>query len=88
MFQGYLLYLDSFSFSLPIYFFLVVVTTTVISSGKKKYICIFVFQGAIYIYHTEFCLHIICFTKICLHISKIYEFLEDGAGMDVFMPEF
>ena len=48
----------------------------------------FVLQGAIHIYHTKFCLHIIYITKICLQISKICEFLEDGADMGVFMPEF
>ena len=47
MFQGYLLYLDSFSFSLPIYFFLVVVTTTVISSGKKN-IYVYLFSKELY----------------------------------------
>ena len=66
--------------------FLAIVTTTVISSQKEKKA--FVLQGAIHIYHTKFCLHIICITKICLCISKICEFLEDGADMGVFMPEF
>ena len=76
MFKGYLLYLDSFSFSLPIHFFLVVVTTTV--SSTHTHTNAIVLQGATHIYIQNFVYTSFALQKFVYAFLKSVSFLKTG----------